>query len=127
MQGADETLEIPAGESLDVEVTFLPDPYMEPSTAPIATVVFHSNDPKTGGIAELPVFGKRRGPGLEVFPPDQVYFGFVGEGGTVVRQVSLYNASMAPITGKRCGSKVTSSSSMERPGVRRCLRRFRRK
>ncbi len=98
VQGAEDMLEIPPGESIDIEVTFLPDPYMEPSTGPIAKLIFHSNDPKTNGYAELPVFGKRRGPGLEVFPPDQVYFGFVGEGGTVVRNVTLYNASPLPIS-----------------------------
>jgi hypothetical protein len=98
VQGTEEGLEIASGESLDIQVTFLPDPYMEPGTGPVAKVIFHTNDPTTPGHSELLVFGKRRGAGLEVFPPDQLYFGFVGEGGTVLRTLSLYNATTFPIT-----------------------------
>ena len=87
-----------AGEPLEVEVTFSPSAEMLSGPTPIAEIAFETNDPTDGGTHTVAVYGQRSGTGLEVFPPDIVYFGYVGIGGTVRRDVTLYNAGNAPLT-----------------------------
>lgn len=94
----DGGLTLSQDELLEVEIAFLPDPAMEPSTAPVANIIFHTNDPVSQGATTLPVFGKKQGAGLEVTPPEMLTFGFVGEGGTVTRTLTLTNTSTFPIT-----------------------------
>ena len=84
-------------ESLELEVTFTPTEGMVAPPTPIAELAFSTNDPSDEGVQTLSVYGQRSGTGLEVFPPDIVYFGYVGVGGQVTREVTLYNAGNAPV------------------------------
>jgi len=86
------------GESQEVAVTFTPVAGMVSPATPLAEIAFATNDPTTAGVQTVDVHGQRRGNGLEVHPPDIVYFGYVGVGGTVYREVTLYNAGNAAIT-----------------------------
>jgi hypothetical protein len=87
-----------AGEPLEVSVTFTPSADMLSGPTPIAEIAFVTNDPLDEGVQTVAVYGQRSGTGLEVFPPDIAYFGYVGIGGTVRRDVTLYNAGNAPLT-----------------------------
>jgi hypothetical protein len=89
-------VEIAAGGSYPLEVRFQPVQEQPPSGDPLALLELRSDDPD--GPKVVKVFGKRLGTSLEVYPPDIVYFGFVGAGGRVSRVVTLYNAGNAPVT-----------------------------
>ncbi|MDP6944170.1 MAG: choice-of-anchor D domain-containing protein, partial [Myxococcota bacterium] len=95
---SEEGVVVGPDESVDVEVTFTPTEDMVSEPTPVASLVFQTNDPTQGGAHVVPVYGQRGGTGLEVFPPDIVYFGYIGVGATVYREVTLYNAGNTPIT-----------------------------
>ena len=94
----EEGVVLTAGEPLEVSVTFTPSADMVSGPTPIAEIAFETNDPSDEGVQTVAVHGQRQGTGLEVFPPDIVYFGYVGIGGTVRREVTLYNAGNSPLT-----------------------------
>ena len=81
----------------ELEVTFTPTEDMLASYTPLAELSLETNDPSEGGTQRVALYGQRLGSGLEVHPPDVVYFGYVGIGATVSREVTLYNAGNAPI------------------------------
>jgi len=88
-----------AGTSLaeGVSLEFTAVDEMEPTTEPLVHLELRSNDPENDGVMLVPVFGKRRGLGLEVYPPDILYFGYVNQGGAVSRDVVMYNAANGPL------------------------------
>jgi hypothetical protein len=94
----EEAVLLASGEPLEVAVTFTPSAEMLSGPTPIAEIAFQTNDPSDDGVQTVAVYGQRSGTGLEVFPPDIAYFGYVGVGGTVRRDVTLYNAGNAALT-----------------------------
>lgn len=89
-----QTIEV-GGAPLEVPVVLTVAATLAPTDQPLAYVRVISNDPagEPTGQRDIPVFGQRRGFGLEVFPPDIVYFGYVNAGGRVTHEVVLYNAA----------------------------------
>lgn len=102
VEALEEPIVLEGDASWTFPVTFNPELDMPPSALPLAEIAFESNDPDgEEGVLSVPVFGKRRGPGLEVTPPDLVYFGYVHVTATVERQVTLYNAGNNPLSVNR--------------------------
>lgn len=94
----DLPLTVPPGEvhTLTLAVRILPGSLLPAS--PIAYLDVSSNDPDEAGLMRVPIYAQRLGSGLEVHPPDIVYFGYVGEGAVVERVVTLYNAGNEDVT-----------------------------
>ena len=92
-----EGVVIEVGESWPLDVAFSPEVGMLAGSSPLASLRITSNDPLGGGVVEVNVHGNRAGGGLEVYPPDILPFGYVGVGGSVLREVVLYNAGTAEL------------------------------
>ncbi len=88
----DEGVVITHDAPYELEVSFTPSEEMLWGPDPLAELAFDSNDPSQAGTQKVPLYGQRQGSGLEVFPPDISYFGYVGVGASVTREVTLYNA-----------------------------------
>lgn len=86
------------GAPLTLTVKFNPPADMPVVTSPIASVRIDSNDPLNGGVTQIPVFGSPQAPSLQVNPGDVVDFGFVAQGQTITRKVTLFNAGTADLT-----------------------------
>ena len=80
------------------DVHFTPVEGMMHDGGPLAALALTSNDPGSGGVVEVLVYGQRLGAGLEVTPPEIVSFGYVPFEATIYREVALYNAGPKPIT-----------------------------
>ncbi len=88
---------IAAGAVRSFDVVFRPTSGMQQTTGPIATLVFTSNDLTNEGQFEVNVFGRAEVPVLTV-NPGLLDFGYVAQGQSQRRVLSLFNAGSAPLT-----------------------------
>lgn len=96
--GLDEApLTLEPQESASVFVNFLPTSDMEQTTSAIGTLRFVTNDYARRDGFDVDIYGRGEVPILTV-NPDHVSFGFVAQGQTRRRKVSLFNAGAAPLT-----------------------------